>query len=358
MTLPPRRVLLAEDDAGNRILATRILEQAGYQVTTAGHGREAAELCETTFFDVILMDIQMPVLDGFGATERIRAKGKNRLAPIIAFTAIPDPAIRERCLAMGMDGFLPKPPQPAAVIGMIETWISRTPLILVADDSRDSRALLRRHLKNYRTLFAKNGIEAISAVRDHRVACVLMDMEMPVMDGYTAARTIVSLPSGQAVPIIAMTSHEGSREVEKCLKVGCAAFLQKPVKADELGRVLARHLKTTGGDNTPGTGAAVPQPAVSIDPDLREIIPDFLEERRNDIAEISRLLVTGGFDEILRIGHSMKGSGGGYGFPEISAIGAGIERAARHRDARKVAQLNTRLGEYLETVSIIYREPS
>ncbi|PYR49594.1 MAG: hypothetical protein DMF89_12110 [Acidobacteria bacterium] len=112
------RILLAEDNAVNRLLAIRLLERAGHHVQVATNGREAVSLWESQGFDVILMDVQMPELDGFEATAMIRraeqSAGSPRM-PIIAMTAHALTGDRERCLEAGMDGYVSKPIEPAVL---------------------------------------------------------------------------------------------------------------------------------------------------------------------------------------------------------------------------------------------------
>jgi CheY-like chemotaxis protein len=108
--LGPLRVLVAEDNRVNQALARRLLEKQGHTVTIASDGREAIKAFETNAFDVILMDIQMPEVDGFEATQTIREREtNNQRIPIIAVTASAMSGDRERCLAAGMDGFVSKP---------------------------------------------------------------------------------------------------------------------------------------------------------------------------------------------------------------------------------------------------------
>jgi CheY-like chemotaxis protein len=107
----PLRVLLAEDHLVNQRLMVALLEEQGHQVVVAGNGQQALAALEQQPCDVILMDVQMPVMDGFEATARLRAQQKQtgRHIPIIALTAHAMKGDRERCLAAGMDGYLSKP---------------------------------------------------------------------------------------------------------------------------------------------------------------------------------------------------------------------------------------------------------
>jgi HPt (histidine-containing phosphotransfer) domain-containing protein len=94
---------------------------------------------------------------------------------------------------------------------------------------------------------------------------------------------------------------------------------------------------------------------VYIDPDIEDLIPVFLENRHRDVEEIKRLLKVGDFEEIRRLGHSMKGAGGGYGFHEITEIGRKIEEAAKSKDKVEVEKLNMMLAEYLSVVKVVTR---
>jgi signal transduction histidine kinase/CheY-like chemotaxis protein len=123
--LPSLRILLAEDNAVNRILAVRLLEKRRHYVTCVENGRKAVETCGSSDFDLVLMDLQMPELDGLEATIAIRqaeqVSGRPRL-PIVAMTAHAMTGDRERCLAAGMDGFVTKPIQPDELYGAVERF--------------------------------------------------------------------------------------------------------------------------------------------------------------------------------------------------------------------------------------------
>jgi CheY-like chemotaxis protein len=105
------RVLLVEDNSVNQRVALRLLEKHGHQVTIAGTGVEALQALTRTEFDIVLMDVQMPVMSGLEATEEIRRseRGSGRHIPIVAMTAHAMNGDREACLASGMDGYLSKP---------------------------------------------------------------------------------------------------------------------------------------------------------------------------------------------------------------------------------------------------------
>jgi two-component system, sensor histidine kinase and response regulator len=120
-------VLLVEDNPVNQRLATRMLEKRGHRVVLAGNGREALEALEKGSFDLVLMDVQMPEMDGFQATATIREKEKrsNAHLPVIALTAHAMKGDREKCLAGGMDGYLTKPIRPQELDGILEGYMNR-----------------------------------------------------------------------------------------------------------------------------------------------------------------------------------------------------------------------------------------
>jgi len=121
------RVLIAEDNLVNQRLVTRMLEKRGHFVVVAGNGREALEALEKESFDLVLMDLQMPVMDGFEATSAIRKKEGDRgvRIPVVALTAHAMKGDREKCLAGGMDAYLTKPIRPQELDELLGDYLSR-----------------------------------------------------------------------------------------------------------------------------------------------------------------------------------------------------------------------------------------
>ena len=118
----PLRILLAEDNLVNQALARKLLQKRGHTVAVANSGREAMDLLDQQLFDLVLMDVQMPEMDGFEATAALRAKEKRtgRHLPVIAMTAHAMKGDEERCLKAGMDGYVAKPVAPTALYAAIE----------------------------------------------------------------------------------------------------------------------------------------------------------------------------------------------------------------------------------------------
>ena len=119
------RILLADDSPLNQSLARRLLEKRGHAVTVVDNGREAVDAVRTGIYDVILMDVEMPVMDGIDATRMIRSSeldGRSRV-PIVAVTTKDDPGA---CLAAGMDAFLPKPLRPEPLWQTLNAIVPRS----------------------------------------------------------------------------------------------------------------------------------------------------------------------------------------------------------------------------------------
>jgi CheY-like chemotaxis protein len=121
---PERSILLVEDNAVNQLVAMKLIRKHGHAVTVANNGCDAIELLQKQTFDLILMDIQMPEMDGFEATSIIRQReaGSGIRVPIIAITAHAMKGDEENCLEAGMDGYLSKPIDGSKLIEMIERW--------------------------------------------------------------------------------------------------------------------------------------------------------------------------------------------------------------------------------------------
>jgi len=117
------RILLVEDNPVNQLVAKGILGKLGCEVIVSGHGAQALEQLELHHFDLVLMDCNMPVMDGYEASRQIRQSGRWPQLPIIALTANAMPEERERCLAAGMSDYLAKPFRREELVGLLDQWL-------------------------------------------------------------------------------------------------------------------------------------------------------------------------------------------------------------------------------------------
>ena len=243
-----QRILLVEDDQANQNLGVKILTKAGYQVDFAEDGKAAVEAAKGYQYDLILMDVQMPVMDGFSATSLIRRAEQHTIrqrVPIIALTAHALKGYREKCLKHDMDDFIAKPLKKGRLLESVEKWVDARSTILVADDTLDNWNLIKNYFRqeDYELIYVKNGKEAIETFKRRRISLILMDMEMPVLNGYDAATAIRKLENGSEVPIIALTAHQGTTEIRKCLDAGCTAYLSKPIRKKKILETVAGYLQ-------------------------------------------------------------------------------------------------------------------
>ena len=236
--------------------------------------------------------------------------------------------------------------------------VSATPVetlrILVADDSDDNRTVIREYLKKlpYVLDFVEDGVSALERLQAGRYDLALIDVHMPLMDGYAAVRAFreyeraLNLP---ALPVLALTADAFKDAVEKSLAAGFTMHLAKPIRKSTLLEAIARHAHAR-----PEAPSAA-RLEVVLDEDLSAIVPKFLNNVRRNSPAIAAALARADFDTIRSLGHNMKGTGTSFGFPQISEIGDELERAAKQQDADSVRNVAARLLHFLDSVDVRYR---
>ena len=248
------RILLAEDNETNVEMMRSFLEPRGCVITVAKNGTEAVELARTSNPDLVLMDVQMPEMDGLTATSILKGDPETQAIPIIALTALALPGDEERCRAAGADGYLTKPVDLSAAWSVITDYLGdstpnanlksrpeQSPVVLVAEDNEINQEVIIEMLEilGYETDLATNGQEAVTMLDPARHTLILMDLQMPQMDGYEATTLIRALPGAAAtVPIIALTANAQDEDRARCLAVGMNGHVSKPIDLTRLGEVL------------------------------------------------------------------------------------------------------------------------
>ena len=371
MSQPPalKHILLVEDSLANQQLAMHILQNAGYFVDLAENGQQAVTMTQARHYDLILMDIQMPMMDGFAATEAIRQHERQleqESVPIIALTAHAIEGYRERCLESGMDDYLTKPIKRERLLEAVRECLDRRHVVLVVEDTSENQKLIKNYLKNepLRLLFAHNGRQALDIVARRHISLVLLDMEMPILNGYETVQQLRARHVAAALPVIALTAHDSPEVRARCLGYGCSDFLTKPYEKSHLLETIRRHLAFHSNDSTVGhtgrlltalTAASDEEFIAIVDSDILDLIPGYLSGRRQDVQNLRKWLTTENYPLIQTLGHNMKGSGTAYGFAPISTMGENIEEAAKQSKAAILAALCSQLDEYLQKVKITPR---
>jgi len=253
-------ILLVEDNYISQKVAKTSLERDGYDhIEIAENGKVAVKMMQEREFLVILMDIRMPLMDGVEATEKIRElerKNPNRRPSyIVAFTAYAVEGDRERFLEAGMDDYIAKPFQPEELIRVIEKYCYKARFksgkkmrILLAEDNKINQKVASKTLETFghKVDIVENGYEAVQQFQKEQYDLIMMDLEMPVMDGLEATRNIRKIEQDilkrgdtlKKVRIVALTAHSTTEDKERCIAVGMDDYISKPFRQAEIARVL------------------------------------------------------------------------------------------------------------------------
>jgi CheY-like chemotaxis protein/HPt (histidine-containing phosphotransfer) domain-containing protein len=232
--------------------------------------------------------------------------------------------------------------------------------ILLVEDYADNRTITLAYLEGtpYRVDIAENGAIACEKFIAGQYDLVLMDRQMPVMDGLAATRTIREWEKAnqrQPTPIVALTAAALKGDREMCVAAGCTTYLTKPIKQDVLLRAIAEHSQAQA--SFPSEGRR-PQNAVVVPVNSKFAgrVPRFLENRRQDVTALSKALDSADFETVEALGHGMRGAGGMFGFQRITDIGAALEQAAESADIDASRRSIDELSAYLDRVEIVSEE--
>jgi PAS domain S-box-containing protein len=229
--------------------------------------------------------------------------------------------------------------------------------ILLAEDSPDNRTITLAYLEDtpYQVEVAENGALACDKFRAGDYDLVLMDRQMPVMDGLTATRTIRAWEQANGrppTPIVALTASalKGDREV--CLASGCTAYLTKPIKQEALLQAIK---ELSVADPASSEANRRSSDTIVLNHKFADRARQFLQNTRRNAVAILDALDRGDFEAVGFLGHGMRGAGGMFGFQAITDIGAALEQAAENSDSDALRKWVGELTSYLDHVKIIHQ---
>jgi CheY-like chemotaxis protein/HPt (histidine-containing phosphotransfer) domain-containing protein len=253
--------------------------------------------------------------------------------------------------------------------------------VLVVEDGNTNRKLLDLILTRagLEVATAENGKLGVEAALSGKFDLILMDMQMPVMDGYTAARMLRD--KGLTLPIVALTAHAMSGDEEKCRDAGCSDFVTKPIHAESLLQTVAESIAENRRSGAAPAGMAVfrpterscqpddaaPWPAFenlrpaavakpndletltsnlpTEDADYRAIVEEFVDRLHQQLDAMQRALTRGDLDELARLAHWLKGAGGSAGFPALTAPAKHLELVVKENRCDEIEDAINKLLE-------------
>jgi signal transduction histidine kinase/CheY-like chemotaxis protein len=394
--LEGKRLLIVDDNATNRQILRQQTLKWGLIPQEVASGAQALDLIRTgTNFDVAILDMQMPEMDGLELAIAIRQYRNAQTLPLVMLTSIGYPIKDEKT---NFAACLTKPIKPSQLYdvlvgvfaklpvkvtqsprerlgqpgGTAPTMAQRLPLrILLAEDNAVNQkvalAILGR--MGYRADVAGNGLEAIEALRRQVYDLVLMDVQMPEMDGLEAARRICQeWPQDKRPRLIAMTAGAMEGDREKCLEAGMDDYISKPVRVEALQAGLERCVRVAErGAGEICSGEVFPpatlwniNPSVDLkvlvslreelyeegEPDaLTEMIDLFVDSTPSLLESIREKAVRGNAEEVRYAAHSLKGSCGNFGIVGMWKMCSELEAKARAGELQGTVEIAAQLQE-------------
>ena len=372
-TLGGRRMLIVDDNQTNRRILRDMLATEGIKVdeaSTAGEGLEAIRGAAKKHapYDLAILDVQMPDMDGFQLATAVRADRGLARTRLLMLTSAGQRGDGERCRELGIRGYLTKPMSRADLLEALGTVLAgpeetattevvtrhtiaesrRAVRVLLAEDNPVNQQVAVAMLvkRGHEVHVAGNGREAVDAITQREYDVVLMDIQMPEMDGFEATHAIRALPKGKDLPIVGLTAHALSGERERCLSHGMTDYLAKPFKAHELFALV---------EGTAEPKRPAPQPLTAAPPvdlegfraTLREagaesalysIIDTFVRQAPDRLAALAGAVASGTGTEIAKAAHVYRGAAATIGARELAELLERVETTARAGDIEQAQE--------------------
>lgn len=380
-----QRVLVVDDHTSDRKIIHRYLVSWGLVNDGASNGMEALKLMRDAAdigmpYDIALIDFSMPGMDGIELAKTIRAQPDFKNTRLVLLTAYDQKDLFERALASGFSACLAKPIRQSQLFDsladspiemsnvaqedMLVPRSSFTPnpgnssenrrLILLAEDNLVNQRLAQLQINKlgYALHIVSNGQEALDAINTQLYAAVLMDCQMPVMDGFEATARIrqEAHPGAAHLPIIAMTANAMQGDRERCLAAGMDDYISKPITVEHLSSVLDKWVGAPMPITTAATVQAVPE-AQLID---FALLDDYFGDDPETLAEVFELFKSSTVAlmeklqaasechdgaAVMALGHEGKGSCGNLGMVSMARICIDLENAAEDADWSRITSL-------------------
>jgi PAS domain S-box-containing protein len=394
-------VLVVDDNETNRVILLEMLSAWGLRPEPAEGGKTALEKLKRAHeqgqrFRLVIADMQMPDMDGSTLSEEIRKSPSFGNVPILLLSSSPQQDETSRSHNLAMISYLTKPVQPSELLNAIFGVLSN-PLdipdppaakqdlpseraqgmtVLLAEDNAVNRKLATTLLekRGHTVVVAQNGREALDALERGSIDLVLMDVQMPVMDGFAAMRAIRAKEqnTGAHVPIIALTAHAMKGDKERCIGAGADEYVTKPLRLAELlaaidrlrtgiASVSAHAPAAAGGATSSALDLAEALERVEGDRELlEEIARIFADECPSNIAAIRLALEAGDAHQLEILAHTIKGASANFGASGVTEAALKLENCARDGDfetaGQCIADLDTEVARLLPELESLCRK--
>ncbi len=341
--LSQTHVVIVDDNATNRRILQELLRHWGMRTTAVESGAAAMDALHSLGAEqpppIVIVDANMPEMDGFMLVDKLRRTAAFRDLGVIMLTSGSRDGDSARCEQLGIARKLMKPTKQSELFDALlsvtgqpasagnSATASRSPAlrlpklrILLAEDGKANQVLAMGLLRRdgHEVVLAEDGAQAIARLNEGSFDLVLMDVQMPVLDGLEATRQIreQEAQSGKHVPIIAMTARAMKGDREKCLDAGMDGYVAKPVRKEELLQAIqqnigGRELEEDALDHQTGAGIEWDLALKSVDGD-REILFEVLTALQTECPAILRSLdesiQNGDAEEASRLAHTLKSS--------------------------------------------------
>jgi PAS domain S-box-containing protein len=363
------RVLVVDDNATNRRILHEVLTNWRMRPTEADGAKAALDELHAAAaqdpFSLVLLDVMMPEMDGFRLAEEIRRRPDLSDTALVMLSSAGQTDDLSRCRELGITTYLIKPVKPSELLDAIlescrltdpepeRVAASMSPLprtrsglrILVAEDNLVNQRLVVALLEKqgHTVVLADNGQAALNALARETFDLVLMDVQMPEMNGFEATETLRRREegTGRRLPVVAMTAHAMKGDREQCLQAGMDDYLAKPLRVQELFEILARFCPPS--TQTPASGTldwAGGLERTGGDPALlRELAKVLLATYPGQLAELRQAIEQRDAQRVRRVAHSFKGGVGYFGAPVAVAAARHLENLGREDDLSRAAEV-------------------